>query len=354
MGCCGKNNKNADDFPYEKIEEFNRLKSEINSIIINKNNQDRKNINKLFDLFNKTSNHISEYEKEISILKTKNVQDSNSNDGLLQGLNEDLKQLKEFNHTLNDLIKEYDENEVPNKTQKHKESDTEVNFEIDFDNKNQPNEKKIIIEEINTSNKDDTDIKILKNLNNNNNIDNILENDFQNEFNIYDNSNNRYIKNKESISSSVENNIDDENLYYKKSIRRNKKSEILNRRTTSQKNSSINNEIFGSKDIDNEKNVQNNETPDKNENIPLEIKNNLIKLIFTLESGEKFEIQTQNEENFSDVLEKFGEKFEEYKNIDKINLFDGNNDITEKAKNRDIIASFGFNNEHTIQIKLKA
>ena len=71
MGCCGAVDNNIDDLPYGKIEEFNNLKSEIEEIITGKNNKDRKNVNKLFDLFDRISNKIEEYEKEIKLIKKK-------------------------------------------------------------------------------------------------------------------------------------------------------------------------------------------------------------------------------------------------------------------------------------------
>ena len=33
---------------------------------------------------------------------------------MIKGLNDDIKQLREYNHTLNDLIKESDDNEISN------------------------------------------------------------------------------------------------------------------------------------------------------------------------------------------------------------------------------------------------
>ena len=71
MGCCNPNNNNMIDFRIEKLEEFNKLKFEINEIISDKDHKDRKNINKLFELFNRTSIKINESERAIRNLKIK-------------------------------------------------------------------------------------------------------------------------------------------------------------------------------------------------------------------------------------------------------------------------------------------
>ncbi len=42
----------------------------------------------------------------------------------------------------------------------------------------------------------------------------------------------------------------------------------------------------------------------------------------------------------------------EYNNIDNMIILDGNNNITDRVKNEEIISNFGFNDYHFIQIKL--
>ena len=54
MGCCGNLNKNHNEIPYEQIDEFNKLKKEIDGIITNNENQYRKDSDKLLELLNKT------------------------------------------------------------------------------------------------------------------------------------------------------------------------------------------------------------------------------------------------------------------------------------------------------------
>ena len=402
MGCCGPKDKNSDDFPYEKVEEFNKLKSEINQIIIDKDHQDRKNVNKLFELFNKTSNKISEYENEIKKLKN---QKQNLNNDLLKGLNEDIKQLRDYNHTLNNLIKESEDNEIVKKTDQKNE--IENNLQNEIENGKKITEKDIIIDEVKNSNdlniEDNGNIKILKNFNNKkNNLENFLEDDFENgarhnfenatdndfqiEFNNDDNGKKENSRdlinglNNEQLSSINNNNNDnneninnlnnfsqsgeikdekDDKIYYKKSVRRNKKSDILNKKSkTNSQKSILKRNLFGDNEMGNDNNINynedmENELLEKNGNTPIQLENNLINLIFALENGEKIELKAKKNERMLDIIEKFDRDFEEYSNIENIELFDKDNEITEKVKNGEDISSLGINNEHIIQIKLK-
>ena len=402
MGCCGPKDKNSDDFPYEKVEEFNKLKSEINQIIIDKDHQDRKNINRLFELFNKTSNKISEYENEIKKLKN---QKQNLNNDLLKGLNEDIKQLRDYNHTLNNLIKESEDNEIVKKTDQKNE--IENNLQNEIENGKKITEKDIIIDEVKNSNdlniEDNGNIKILKNFNNKkNNLENFLEDDFENgarhnfenatdndfqiEFNNDDNGKKENSRdlinglNNEQLSSINNNNNDnneninnlnnfsqsgeikdekDDKIYYKKSVRRNKKSDILNKKSkTNSQKSILKRNLFGDNEMGNDNNINynedmENELLEKNGNTPIQLENNLINLIFALENGEKIELKAKKNERMLDIIEKFDRDFEEYSNIENIELFDKDNEITEKVKNGEDISSLGINNEHIIQIKLK-
>ena len=395
MGCCGPKNKINEDFPYEEIEEFNKLKSEINEIINDKEHPDRKNINKLLELFNKTSNKLTEYENEVKNLKDKN---KNLTDDMIKGLNEDIKQLKKFNQILNDLIKESDGNENINMNQSEKKN----NFDI-LDNGTKLNKNELIVEEINTSNnydinnEDNGAIKILKYFNyKKNNLENFLENDIENgananfkndkenDFKIESNnmsekrekskdfinglinekinninSNSKNINKINNISYSTETKEEKGgNIYYKKSVRRNKKSDILNRKSKSQKKSLIKKDLFGAKELKNANNTnynieKKNKIIEKNENILSKKENNLINLIFDLENGQKIELQVDQNEKILDIIEKFDKNGEEYNNIENIELFNGNDEITENVKNGNNISSFGFNNGHIIQIKLK-
>ena len=115
MGSCGPRDKGVEDYPFDKFEDFKILKSEITEIISNKEHRDRKDTNKLFELFNKTSNKITEFEKEVKKLRNRKLRNNpNVSDDMIKGLNDDIKLLREYNHTLNDLMKESDDNEISN------------------------------------------------------------------------------------------------------------------------------------------------------------------------------------------------------------------------------------------------
>ncbi len=351
MGCCTPNNNNMIDFRLEKIEEFNRLKFEISEIISNKEHKDRKNINKLFELFNRTSIKINEYEREIRNLKVKKDNKQSIDNGMLQGLNNDIKQLKEFNHILNELIKKSDEeneNEIIN-------SDNKADVERIYENQiktesenNSENEKEIIKKKINVSKKDIIGSNKMDNDRSHRNYNNkkfslkkLLENDFKNgikskfhyesetDFVLKDNDDkidtpkeliNLTANNINSITSSIER---DEKIYYKKSVRRNKKSDILNRKS------------YPFSEPDNEDN------------------NNIINLILALENGQNVGVQAEKTQKFLVILEKLGENEEDYNDIENLELFDENGEITDKVLNGDLISSFGYNDNQVIQIKLK-
>ena len=372
MGCCGPHDQNIDDFPFEKVEEYNNLKCEINELITNKDNKDRKNFNKVLELFNKTSKIITEYEREIKKLKNKKTNSTNFNFEMVQGLNDDIQQLKEYNHALNNLIKECDENDNKftnininndigdNKQIEINENNNDINNFINDDNEYQK-EKEIVNDELHfsRSEKDENDednVRLLKN-NLQNNFENEFQNDFQNEEDIQ---NENELQNEEEKNNI--DNINNNKIYYKKSVRRNKKSLILNKKSKQKgiyPQSDIynfpimenNNELKESNQNNDEYNNNiNNNNEDENED---EIENdNLINIIFVLENGKNVGIQAERTDKFLDVVEKLGEKEEEYNNIDNIFLFDGDEDITDIAKNGEFISSLGFNDNHFIQVKL--
>ena len=135
------------------------------------------------------------------------------------------------------------------------------------------------------------------------------------------------------------------NIYFKKYIRRNKKSTILNKNSKYQ-----NTEHFGFPNEEEENNFnydENGELIEKNEN------ENLTNIIFALENGEKINVQIEKDGKLLDALEQLGEMMEDYNDIGKIEIYDGNDDITDKVKNGEILSAFGFNDYHIIQIKLK-
>ena len=104
---------------------------------------------------------------------------------------------------------------------------------------------------------------------------------------------------------------------------------------------------------DSNQNANENEFFEKDKNIQIEEKNNIISLIFILENGNKIDLKTDKNEKLLNLIEKVIENEEEYNNFEKLSIFNGDNEITDRVKNGEIISSFGFNEEHIIQIKLK-
>ena len=343
MGCCTPTNKNMIDFRFEKVDEFNKLKSEIDEIISDPGHKDRKNVNKLFELFNKTASKINEYEREVKKLKNKRATNKKVDDNMMQGLINDIRQLREYNHTLNDLIKKSDENDVIytetkplniNENQIKTESEyNNIDNEIENINKQKPNTTRGMI--------NNNEVRGLNINNKKFNLKKFIENDIRkgNKGKYQSESENDFIindgektpKEKEiigdlknskihSISSSIENNSErDDSIYYKKSIRRNKKSDVFNRKSF----------------------------PNDQDN------DNIINLILALENGQNVGVQAEKTQKFLVILEKLGENEEDYTDIENLELYDENGEITEKVLNGDIISSFGFTDNQIIQIKLK-
>lgn len=68
--------------------------------------------------------------------------------------------------------------------------------------------------------------------------------------------------------------------------------------------------------------------------------------------GKKITIQNEAKDKFIDAITKLGEIEKEYNNLENMVILDKNNNITERVKNGEVISSFGFNDYHSIQIKL--
>ena len=412
MGCCASHDNKILEFPYEKMEEYNNLKTEINEILSNKDNKDRKNFNKLMELFTRSSNKIAEYEREIKNLKNQQTKDPAFNSDMLKGFNEDIKQLKDYNQTLNNLIKECDENNIDIKNENENEisnhSDKKQDQIIENNIENKPKEA----EEFNEGNNLIDSEKQENNINNDNNInkiDNInnyteeeekknilknvknnideeykndfkeqeMQNDFRNELenettqkenkkveDINNNYQNEEINNNNSNNNNINNdnindNINDddnnvhtsEQIYYKKAIRRNKKSGIFNKKSVMSQEfqqNYINN--YPEMDDFNENDNNNNHNLDEMNAINNE---NLIKIIFVLENGKEIEVQANKTDIFLDIIKKLGTVENSFNNMDNILLFDDKEDITDRVKNGECVDSFGFNDYHLIQVKFK-
>ena len=94
------------ELPFEKMEEYDKLKMEVEEFLSSKDLKDKKNKNKILDFSKKLSNQISKYEKDLLKLKRDNTKNENISDELIEGMNQDIKILKDYQTTLNNLLKE--------------------------------------------------------------------------------------------------------------------------------------------------------------------------------------------------------------------------------------------------------
>ena len=106
MGCCAQNAKFQMELPFEKMEEYDKLKMEVEEFLSSKDLKDKKNKNKILDFSKKLSNQISKYEKDLLKLKRDNTKNENISNELIEGMNQDIKILKDYQTTLNNLLKE--------------------------------------------------------------------------------------------------------------------------------------------------------------------------------------------------------------------------------------------------------
>ena len=106
MGCCAQNAKFQMELPFEKMEEYDKLKMEVEEFLSSKDLKDKTNKNKILDFSKKLSNQISKYEKDLLKLKRDNTKNENISDELIEGMNQDIKILKDYQTTLNNLLKE--------------------------------------------------------------------------------------------------------------------------------------------------------------------------------------------------------------------------------------------------------
>ena len=273
MGCCAANTKLQLEVPFEKMEEYEKLKFEIEQFLSSKDPKEKSNKNLISNLLKKSSTQISKYENELNRLKLNQSKDE-INDDLIESITQDIKVLN--------LMKENE----------------------NVSNNNQPkeiiNENEIII-------------------NNNNeeygeNIDNLKNN-------------NDNINNKENSD-----------IYFKKSIRRNKKG-ILNQKYN------LNN--MNNYESENNKNI---EMIDTNDNLNL---NNNINIIFEFDNGEKMELQAKKDEKFIDVIKRLSEEKNGFKDLGNVQILDGKNNITEKIINGEKVGNFNLNDCHLIHIQFR-
>jgi len=299
MGCCVTHVGIINEFPYEDIDEFNKLKNEINYILNNKENINHSDNKELLELINKISIKIAKCQEVLENLKTKRRINPEIINEIIQGIKTNIKELKEYNIFLNNQIKI---------------------------NKNVIQLKEILEEEIKPKEIVNGKTKLI----------------------IKDKSiNNNKLKYKNNLNL---NQI--KPIYYKKFVRRNKNN--INK-TISPMNSNkqylltdfncfnnLNNSIF-------HKTVN---LYDKNM-ISIYDDENKINIIFELENGKKIAIDNYKNDTFLNAINKLGEKVDTYNNIENMIVMDGNNDITDKIIKGEIISEFQLNDYHLINITLK-
>ena len=278
MGCCAASSKFQLEVPFERMEEYEKLKLEIEQFLSSKDPNAKSNKNLISKLLKKSSNQISKYENELSRLKL-NQSKNEINDDLIESITQDIKVLKDYHTLLNNLMKE--------------------NENIDGNNQSKEiiNENEIIIN--NNEDEDDENVENLKNIKN--------------------------INNKENSD-----------VYFKKSIRRNKKG-ILNQKYN------LNN--MNNYESENNKNI---EMIDTNDN--LNLNNNIINIIFEFDNGEKVEIQVKKDEKYINLINRLSEDKTDLKNLENIQVFDGKNNIKEKIIQGEKVENFNLNDFHVIQI----
>ena len=282
MGCCAANPKFQLEIPFESSEEYDKLKKEIEQFLSEKNQKEKINKNKLLGLLIKLSNQISKFENEINKFQRNKSKNENLGEDFIEGINQDIKILKDYQTTLNNLVKVKDNND------ENEQQNEEV---ID---------KEIII---NNNEEEEENNEILKN-------------------------NNKNEEKKEKENSDI---------YFKKSIRRNKKG-ILNQKYYFNKN----------KDNENES-TKNIEIVDTNDNLHLN-SNDSINIIFEFENGKRVGLHANKDDKFKDVIERLGEVDTGYETLDDLQFFDGNININDKILRGDKVGDFNLNDYHLIKI----
>ncbi len=276
MGCCAVNAKMQMEIPFDNMEDYEKLKIEIEQFLSSKDPKEKDNTNKILDFLTRTKNQISEYETELNRLQNIQTKNESVNDELIEGITQDIKILKDYYTILDKLAKE---NQVNNKNNEEKGIINET--EIIINNSDEDDE-----EEINTNN--------LKN--------------------------NKEINNKEN---SIKEN---EDIYLKKSIRRNKKG-IINQNNKNLNINGISNNLYLND-------------------------SNIINIIFKLENGKKIEVNAKKNEKFLDVIERLDQNDIRI-DLKNLEFYDGKNNINKKIIEGNKVTDFNLNENHIIYIKSK-
>ena len=302
MGCCVTRIGVLNEFPFEEIEEFNRLKIEIVQILNNKEDINYEDNNQILELINRINIKIAKSEEIIDNLKNKKrlKPQTQTIREIIQGIKSNIKELEEYNKFLNFQIKK---------------NKNDINIKSTLKKDIKQKQIEIITEENSLNNKSDDNIN-----------------------------NDNQLKSKKDLNTKP--------IYYKKTIINSKYSGIFNKnkkyiKTNNNSSSIIYNRNKGNNSINN--NIFKNKTSIST----LNEEKNKININFILEDGNIIALITDIKDKFINLINKLGEENEEYNNIEKMIILDGNDDITNRVKNQEIICDFGFEDNHFIKLKIK-
>ena len=136
MGCCSSRSKFQIELPFDRLEEYNKIKQEIEDFLNSEDPLLHKDSNKILDLLIKTSNLITKYEKDLEMLKKNKNNSDDIGDDLIEGINKDIKLLKEDHTKLNNLMKE-SQNVIQNENiENFNENNNNINDNIVLKNEN--------------------------------------------------------------------------------------------------------------------------------------------------------------------------------------------------------------------------
>ena len=228
----------------------------------------------------------------------------------MQGIKNNISELKEYNLVLNNQIKK---------------NKNEIQIKENLKLKEKDNIKEIIKEEPLKESTLETNYAFKNNnlnfINKNNNTTN----------------NNLDLKSKKPI-------------YYKKFIKKNKNNEIFNNTKNISKSEIIQKSDFK---IEDDINKDIFEKDHSNSVIPNLGMTDTINIILILENGKKIIEESKIGDSLLNVINKVGKKEKMYDNIDNMIIIDGDNEITDKVKKGVKITELGLSDFHFINIKLK-
>ena len=170
------------------------------------------------------------------------------------------------------------------------------------------------------------------------------------EENSLNNKSNDNINNDNQLKSKKD--LNTKPIYYKKTIINSKYSGIFNKNKKYIKTNNNSSIIIYNRNKGNNS-INNNIFKNKTSISTLNEEKNKININFILEDGNIIALITDIKDKFINLINKLGEENEEYNNIEKMIILDGNDDITNRVKNQEIICDFGFEDNHFIKLKIK-